>query len=117
MSQLTLPLPKTLHNELEVLADNEGVPLNEYILYILSRQVAQAYTVQVTPKEALEMQETGFKSLLGKWGKASPAAVDDTCPLYLSGWGTEYIGKLENGTVKRKAMGNSLNGGEIIWRY
>ncbi len=77
MSQLTLPLPKTLHHELEVLADNEGVPLNEYILYILSRQVAKAYTVQVTPKEALEMQDAGFKSLLGKWGKASPAAVDD----------------------------------------
>ncbi len=77
MGQLTLSMPKTLYHELEGLADNEGVALNEYILYILSRQVAEAYTVKVATKEELELQEIGFKSLMEKWGKASSAEVEE----------------------------------------
>ena len=47
MSRLTLRLPETLHRQLINLAEEEGISLNQYIVYALTRQVASAYTVQV----------------------------------------------------------------------
>jgi len=38
MSNLTLRLPETLHQRLEVLARQEGVSLNQYIVYALTQQ-------------------------------------------------------------------------------
>ena len=40
MSRLTLRLPETLHQQLCHLAEDEGVSLNQYIVYALTRQVA-----------------------------------------------------------------------------
>ncbi|MDJ1173792.1 toxin-antitoxin system HicB family antitoxin [Roseofilum sp. BLCC_M114] len=49
MSQVELQLPETLHQQLTQLAENEGVSLNQYIVYALTRQVTMAYTVQAIP--------------------------------------------------------------------
>jgi hypothetical protein len=38
MSRLTLRLPETLHQQLANLAEGEGVSLNQYIVYALTRQ-------------------------------------------------------------------------------
>lgn len=60
MSRLTLRLPETLHRQLEAQAKREGVSLNQFIVYALTRQLTQGYTVQELP-EAL--------------GQASPEAL------------------------------------------
>lgn len=75
MSQLTLQLPETLHQQLTCLAENEGVPLNQYIIYALTRQVALAYTIQATPTEAVTQQQQAFQALLQELGQASFAEV------------------------------------------
>ena len=49
MSRLTLRLPETLHQQLAKLAEGEGVSLNQYIVYALTRQATLAYGIQAVP--------------------------------------------------------------------
>ncbi|MCI5139942.1 MAG: toxin-antitoxin system HicB family antitoxin [Candidatus Electrothrix sp. AR1] len=76
MSEVTLQLPKTLRRNLEILAEKEEVPLPQYIIYILSRQVLGGYTIQVIPKENAAEQKTSFDSLLKQWGRISASEAD-----------------------------------------
>ncbi len=62
MSRLTLRLPETLHLQLAGLADREGVSLNQYIVYALTRQTT-GYTV-VPAAESPQQQEHDFQALL-----------------------------------------------------
>ncbi|MUL38872.1 YlcI/YnfO family protein [Gloeocapsopsis dulcis] len=71
MSRLTLRLPETLHQQLIHLAESEGVSLNQYIVYALTRQVALAYTVQATPIEEIIQQQQAFQALIKELGQAS----------------------------------------------
>jgi hypothetical protein len=77
MTQLILELPDTLHHQLEGLAHHEGVQLTQYILYVLTRQVASVYTVQVIPEETVAQQEAAYLALRQQWGKASSAQVEE----------------------------------------
>jgi hypothetical protein len=47
MSRLTLRLPETLHHQLTGLADREGVSLNQYIVYALTRQTPLCQQLKV----------------------------------------------------------------------
>ena len=69
MSRLTLRLPNSLHRRLEALAKQENVSLNQYIVYTLTQQVAQAYTVHELPDEDLKRQEESFVRLLSQLHK------------------------------------------------
>ncbi|MDK2411268.1 type II toxin-antitoxin system HicB family antitoxin [Aphanizomenon sp. PH219] len=51
MSQLTLRLPETLHQQLIRLAETEGVSLNQYIVYALTRQAVSTEFIQTTPEK------------------------------------------------------------------
>ena len=75
MSRLTLRLPETLHQHLTNLADGEGVSLNQYIVYALTRQVTLAYSVSSDPEEEIQQQKLSFNSLLQELGKASSAEI------------------------------------------
>lgn len=77
MAQLTLELPDTLHHQLERLAQDEGTQLPQYILYVLTRQVASVYTVQIIPEETFDQQEAAYLALRQQWGKASPQQVKE----------------------------------------
>jgi hypothetical protein len=77
MSRLTLRLPETLHQQLIHLAEDEGVSLNQYIVYALTRQVTQAYTVYAVPDEKIRVQRQNFESLIQKLGQASHAKVGE----------------------------------------
>lgn len=75
MSRLTLRLPETLHRHLEAQAKREGVSLNQYIVYALSRHLTQSYTVQAIPEETVTQQRDQFTALLRELGQASPEAI------------------------------------------
>lgn len=93
MGRFTLRMPKTLHNELEVLAKDEGVSLNQYIIYTLTQKVtaekldplADSYQRgqdetfgQIKPftPEQVAGQRSAFEALLARLGKeATPAEV------------------------------------------
>ena len=71
MSRLTLRLPDSLHQQLESLAGNEQVSLNQYIVYALTRQVTMDYTVQAVPEKKLAEQRAQYTTLLQSLGQAS----------------------------------------------
>ena len=75
MSRLTLRLPETLHRQLEAQAKREGVSLNQYIVYTLSRQLTQSYTAHAVPEEMVARQQAQFTALLRQLGQASPEAI------------------------------------------
>ncbi|MFZ4558464.1 MAG: YlcI/YnfO family protein [Pseudanabaena sp.] len=76
MSRLTLRLPDTLHQQLIHLAESEGVSLNQFIVYALTRQSSTNYTIQPIPKQEASQQQSDFTNLLQKLGKASPSEIE-----------------------------------------
>ena len=71
MSQLTLHLPNTLHNQVRALAKHESISINQYVIYALTRQVTQAYDVQAVPDKAIQQQRAAYIALLQSLGQAS----------------------------------------------
>jgi uncharacterized protein (DUF1778 family) len=76
MSRLTLRLPETLHQQLVHLAEGEGVSLNQYIVYALTRQATSAYSVQAIPELAVTQEREAFNALLDRLGQASPTEIE-----------------------------------------
>lgn len=76
MSRLTLRLPETLHQQLTQLAEGEGVSLNQYIVYALTRQAALAHAIQVIPQPEVEQQQQAFQSLIKQLGQASSVEIE-----------------------------------------
>ncbi len=74
MSRLTLRLPETLHQQLADLAEGEGVSLNQYIVYALTRQATLAHTPPVVAE--VEQQKQAFQLLLQQLGQASSDEID-----------------------------------------
>lgn len=75
MGRFTLRLPETLHQELETRAQQEGVSLNQYVVYALTRQVATSYTVHVLPEANVKEQKARYEALLESLGRPSAAAT------------------------------------------
>ena len=76
MSRLTLRLPETLHRQLETLAKQEQTSLNQYIVYALTRQAAEAYTAHELSEGAVTQQRAAFDALLQNLGQASAEQID-----------------------------------------
>ncbi len=76
MSRLTVRLPSTLHQQLVNLAQNEGVSLNQYIVYALTRQVSSTYTVKEIPEAERIKQQESFSNLLAELGEAEAKEVE-----------------------------------------
>ena len=98
MGRFSLRIPKTLHHELEVLAKDEGISLNQYIIYTLtqkvtaekiageggkltSEQAAFLASVKLVSPEQVAEQRTTFEALLSRLG---PEATDEEVEQYLS---------------------------------
>ena len=76
MSKLVIQLPATLQRQLEQLAEGEGVSLNQYIIYALTRQITLAYQVKALSQEEISQQEQSFQALLQDMGKASLEEIE-----------------------------------------
>ena len=73
MSQLTLQLPETLYEQLARLAKDEGISLDQYIVYALTRQVSSSYSVQVFSKSQVEQQEQDLQKCIASSALCSEA--------------------------------------------
>jgi hypothetical protein len=76
MGRLTVRLPDTLHQQLNNIADSEGVSLNQYIVYALTRQTTLAYRVHRISDEEIRQQRQEFESLLEELGEASTVEIE-----------------------------------------
>ena len=77
MSRLTVRLPETLHRQLETLAKQEHTSLNQYIVYALTRQITQTYTVEEVSHQALREQRIAYETLLDRLGQADDDEIRD----------------------------------------
>lgn len=75
MSRLTVRLPESLHRQLETGARDEGVSLNQYIVFALTRQTTPAYTIRATPESELAEQRAQFDALRARLGQVAPEKV------------------------------------------
>lgn len=71
MSEITLQLPETLHNQFDLLARQEGVSLNQYVLYALTRQVTDGYVIQRLTPDEVAKQAMDFAARRARWGAAT----------------------------------------------
>ena len=77
MGRLTVRLPDTLHQQLSHIADSEGVSLNQYIVYALTRQTTLAYTLHRLSDQEIRQQRQDFESLLEELGEASADEIEN----------------------------------------
>lgn len=76
MTQITLDLPETLHQQLTHLAKNKGVPVQQFIVDALASQTSGSYKVHaLTDKDVMD-QRVAFTSLLQQLGKASAHEIE-----------------------------------------
>src|SRR5690242_6907242 len=64
MNSITLELPETLQNQLELLAQREGVSLSQYLLYALTQQVSTAYRLERMPLATQQREREQFAAFL-----------------------------------------------------
>jgi len=77
MSEIMVQLPDTLYHELDFCARQEGVSLNQYILYTLTHQMASGYVMKRVPLEEVQKQEEELIALRTRWRTlASDKKVD-----------------------------------------
>ena len=76
MSSLTLDLPKSLHDDLLTRAQSEGVPLNQYIVYTLTRKMPPSYVVYSVPPEEVKKQQENFEEYLANTPKATTEEIE-----------------------------------------
>jgi HicB family len=77
MSRLTVHLPETLLNQLAAQAKREGVSLNQYVVYALTRQLTQSYAVQRLSEETVDQQQVRFSALLQALGQPAPMTLPE----------------------------------------
>jgi uncharacterized protein (DUF1778 family) len=65
MARLTLRLPSSLHDQLVALAKAEGVSLNQYIVYSLSRQAASASAIEEMPGFRVAERRVDYGTRIG----------------------------------------------------
>lgn len=74
MSRLTLRLPESLHQSLAARARREGISLNQYLVYTLTRESASGHVIEPVAEDEVAAQETRFRALLDRLG---PPATDE----------------------------------------
>ncbi len=63
MARLTLRLPDTLHARLTDQAEEEGVSLNQHIVYALSQQSTMTYETRVHPTQAVAERQMVYEAI------------------------------------------------------
>lgn len=71
MSRLSLRIPESLHRQLAAQADQEGVSLNQYLVFLLAQRSTEGYSVRPVAPEDLDRQRSAYASLLARLGSAS----------------------------------------------
>ena len=76
MRRFTLRLPETLFQRLALLADSEGVSLNQYLIYSLTQHAARAYRVDPVSKDEIARQHAQYDALIEALGSVSESDFD-----------------------------------------
>ena len=65
---MTIRMPETLHQQLSYRADMEGVSLNQFVVYTLTKEISREWRVEAVPPEEVEAQKKRINALIEKLG-------------------------------------------------
>ncbi len=101
MARLSLRLPDTLHQRLTLQARQEGVSLNQFLVFLLAERSRPAYSV-VPADKTPEEQQAAFARLRAELGSTSDEEVwkilderEPAAPEVDEGWTPELRQALE----------------------
>jgi uncharacterized protein (DUF1778 family) len=76
MSALSLRLPKTLHEQLRELAQEEGISVNQFVVLAVAEKVASISTIDYLEKRAKRGSREKFLEILSKVPDVEPQEFD-----------------------------------------
>lgn len=76
MKRVTLRLPETLFQRLELLAHDEGISLNQYLVYSLTKHVSRTYRPIPISKEERERQLSELQAIIDSFELISEDEFD-----------------------------------------
>ncbi len=76
MSALSLRLPKTLHEQLRELAQEEGISVNQFVMLAVAEKVASISTIDYLEKRAKRGSREKFLEILSKAPAVEPEEFD-----------------------------------------
>lgn len=76
MSALSLRLPKSLHQQLRELAQEEGISVNQFVMLAVAEKVAAISTVEYLEKRAERGSRERFLEILSKAPDVEPEEFD-----------------------------------------
>ncbi len=76
MSALSLRLPKSLHEQLRELAQEDGISVNQFVMLAVAEKVASISTIEYLEKRAKRGSREKLLSILNKVPDVEPAEFD-----------------------------------------
>jgi uncharacterized protein (DUF1778 family) len=76
MSALSLRLPKSLHEQLRELAQEEGISVNQFVMLAVAEKVASISTIEYLQKRAKRGNREKLLSILNKVPDVEPEEFD-----------------------------------------
>lgn len=76
MSALSLRLPKSLHEQLKELAQEEGISVNQFVMLAVAQKVASISTIEYLEKRAKRGSREKLLAILNKVPDVEPEAFD-----------------------------------------
>lgn len=76
MSALSLRLPKTLHEQLKELAQEEGISVNQFVLLAVAEKIAAISTIEYLEKRAERGSREKLLEILDKAPDVEPEEFD-----------------------------------------
>lgn len=76
MSALSLRLPKSLHEQLRELAQEEGISVNQFVMLAVAEKVATISTIEYLEKRAKRGNRERFLEILNRAPDVEPEEFD-----------------------------------------
>jgi hypothetical protein len=76
MSALSLRLPKTLHEQIRELAQEEGISINQFVTLAIAEKVAALSTIEYLEKRASRGNRQRFLEILNNAPDVEPEESD-----------------------------------------
>jgi len=76
MSALSLRLPKSLHEQLREVAQEEGISVNQFVMLAVAEKVAAISAIEYLEKRAKRGSREKFSDILSRVPDVEPEALD-----------------------------------------
>jgi hypothetical protein len=76
MSALSLRLPKTLHEQVKELAQEEGISVNQFVMLAVAEKIASISTIEYLEKRAKRGNRERLLEILNKAPDVEPEEFD-----------------------------------------